>query len=140
MNALSKPGNAGEAVASGRFRPRVLIVDDEPDFLFILHEILGDGYETMSLPSGDRFFETVFSFSPDLIILDVEMPGADGFVLCRRLKSLERMRDLPVLLLTGRRSDEDFISNLSAGGDAFLTKPVDERVLRRHVVTLLKSY
>ncbi|PIP81711.1 MAG: hypothetical protein CO113_12105 [Elusimicrobia bacterium CG_4_9_14_3_um_filter_62_55] len=120
-------------------RPLLLLVDDDEDFLTVMREILLPRYDVITLGDGGEFFETVFEVNPDLILLDVNMPGPDGFILCRRLKALKRLRSIPVLFITGNLRDEDFIENLDAGGNAFLTKPVDTGELIDHIESLLAS-
>ena len=126
-----------KSTRTGRDRPLVLMVDDDEDFQTVMREWLQDTFDTVSLTDGGEFLETVVESDPDVIVLDVELPGPDGFRLCRVLQRYERLRKIPVLFLTGRASDEDFLRNLDSGGSAFLTKPVDPEELKRHLETLL---
>src|SRR5438309_11704057 len=104
-------------------KPRILMVDDDNDFQVIVRKWLSPRYDHLGLTSGADLTEYLEAAEPDLVILDVRMPGPDGFQLCRRIRSDSRFCDLPVLFLTGCKEDEDFIKNLNAGGTAYLTKP-----------------
>ncbi|OIO12010.1 MAG: hypothetical protein AUJ52_01045 [Elusimicrobia bacterium CG1_02_63_36] len=123
-----------------RDRPWILMLDDDDDLQLVLRKLLQKRYDTVSLPHGEEFFHAVSMVMPDLIILDVEMPGPNGYTLCRRLKSIDRFKRIPVLFLTGKRSDEDFLDHLETGGDAFLTKPFDQDELVFTVERLLEKY
>lgn len=118
---------------------RILIVDDQPDNLLILEDLLGrhytvhaacDGEEALTrLADGDR---------PDLMLLDVVMPGMDGFEVCRRVKAAPGLRDMPVLLLTGLESAADEEYGLSLGADDFIHKPYSPPVVLARVNNHLK--
>jgi CheY-like chemotaxis protein len=138
MNTTETQGKA--AAEAPRERPWILMLDDDADFQLVLRRLLQIRYDTVSLPHGEEFFHAVSTMLPDLIILDVEMPGADGYTLCRRLKAIERFRQIPVLFLTGKRTDEDFLDHLDTGGNAFLTKPFDEDELLFTIERLLEKY
>jgi len=125
---------------SVRKAPWILMLDDDDDFQLILRRMLQGKYDTVSLPHGEEFFHVVNSIMPDLIILDVEMPGPSGYTLCQRLKSIDRFKKIPVLFLTGQRTDEDFLEHLDTGGDAFLTKPFDRDELLLTIESLIKKY
>lgn len=123
----------------GGDRPTVFIVDDDEDTRLILREWLAQRYNTLCVADGEALFEELDELTPDLVVLDVKMPGPDGFRLCRELRRRPKLRDVPVLFLTGCRSDEDFARNLDAGGNAYLTKPVDQGVLMSLIDDLLQS-
>jgi len=111
----------------------VLIVDDKPDNLLLLKRILlQHGYEVRTETSGARALEAARLQVPDLILLDILMPGMDGYEVCRRLKADDRMRDVPVLFLSALDEAEDKVKAFAAGGVDYITKPfqVDEVVAR----------
>ncbi len=110
-------------------KPRVLMIDDDPDFQMIVRAWLADRYEHIALSGGEDLLEQLSGLEPDLVILDVQMPGPDGFRLCRRIRGDARFVDLPVVFLTGCKEDEAFIKNLDVCGTAFLTKPVERKRL-----------
>ncbi|MDE2039269.1 MAG: response regulator [Elusimicrobia bacterium] len=107
------------------------MVDDDGDFQAVVREWICARYEHVALSDGEGLEELLESLAPDLLILDVRMPGLDGFKLCKRLRADERYAELPVLFLTACKEDADFLSNLEAGGTAYLTKPVARKDLLR---------
>jgi two-component system, OmpR family, response regulator MprA len=101
---------------------RILIVDDDPPVLRMLVRTLGaEGYETVAAPDGGAALAAVERSMPDLVVLDVAMPGLDGLQVCRRLR--EKGVGAPVLLLTARDTVDDRVAGLDAGADDYLVKP-----------------
>ena len=121
----------------GRQTVKIVIVDDEPDFLKIVDDWMRPRYELTTLTSGEGLREELAALEPDLLILDVRLPGADGFALCRQVRADARFADLPVLFLTASHSDVDFVKNIRAGGTAYLTKPVERKELLAKIEELL---
>lgn len=118
---------------------KVLMVDDDPDFQTIVRDWISPRYEHIGLLSGEDLLEEIAGIEPDLIILDVRMPGPSGFKLCSRIRADQRSRDLPILFLTGCKEDTDFIKNLDVGGTAYLTKPVSRKRLLSRLDELLQN-
>jgi two-component system, OmpR family, response regulator len=112
-------------------QPRLLVVDDEPNILELLSATLRfSGFEVASASTGHEALAMAQSFKPDLLVLDVMMPGIDGFDVARRLRAGGART--PVLFLTARDSDEDKITGLTIGGDDYVTKPFSlEEVIAR---------
>ena len=110
---------------------RLLVVDDEPNILELLAATLRfSGFEVASASTGHEALEATQTFKPDLIVLDVMMPGIDGFDVAKRLRA-GGVRT-PVLFLTARDSDEDKVTGLTIGGDDYVTKPFSlEEVIAR---------
>jgi serine phosphatase RsbU (regulator of sigma subunit) len=111
----------------------ILIVDDNPTNLQLLSETLGErGYRVRAVTSGARALESVAAEPPDLILLDIRMPGMDGFEVCRQLKRDPRMQETPVLFISALDDLADKVSAFSAGGVDYITKPFHvEEVLAR---------
>lgn len=111
----------------------ILGVDDQPENIAILKAVLESaGYAFLEASSGPDCLSLAARSSPRLILLDIQMPGMDGFETCRRLRSDWRLKSVPVAFLTGRRSAEDVRAGIEAGGNDFITKPFDhERLLSR---------
>jgi CheY-like chemotaxis protein len=109
-------------------KPRIVVVDDAPDFLRLVERWLRDEYDVACLPGGTAIVQEIHVLEPDLVLLDAHMPGVDGFEICRRLRS-EGNLDLPVLFLTGSETDEDFLLHLQSGGSRYLTKPITRKEL-----------
>jgi len=110
---------------------RLLVVDDEPNILELLAATLRfSGFEVASAPDGYAALATAHDFHPDLILLDVMMPGIDGFEVARRLSAAGSRP--PVLFLSARDGDDDKLTGLTIGGDDYVTKPFSlEEVVAR---------
>ncbi len=120
---------------------RVLLVDDNPRNLFIMEKILGDAYLHSSTTSGEEALEIAASFRPDLILLDIMMPGIDGYETCRRLRA-GRIAGFPkVIMVSARAMTRERLEGYQAGADDYLTKPfsADELLAKVRVYSRLKS-
>jgi len=115
------------------------MVDDEIDFQTIVHSWLEPKFAHVALKDGDELIGAMKSGAPDLVILDLNLPGADGFELCRRIRATPGYERTPVLFLTGSRERADYRRNIGAGGDGFVTKPVGRRQLLGAIEALLAS-
>lgn len=111
----------------------ILIVDDTPANLGVLVETLGAaGYQLMVAEDGEEALAQTVQTQPDLILLDVMMPGIDGFETCRRLKAREATSDVPVLFMTALNETADKVKAFAAGGVDYITKPIEhEEALAR---------
>ncbi len=111
----------------------ILIVDDTPNNIRILFDILhGAGFKVSVVKSGEMALEKVPFIQPDLILLDVMMPGIDGFETCRRLKADESTKDIPVIFMTALSEVENKVKGLQLGAVDYITKPIQvEEVLAR---------
>ncbi len=100
---------------------RILIVDDEPQIRRIMRTtLIGAGYEVEDARTGDEAMDKVGRFRPDLVLLDINMPGMNGLDLCRELQATT---DVAIIMLTVRDSESDKVAALDAGADDFVTKP-----------------
>jgi CheY-like chemotaxis protein len=107
---------------------KILIVDDEPDILkIVIFRLKTKGYQTISATSGENALQLLAGDRPDLIILDLRLPGINGDEVCRKIKSDERLKDIPVILLTASTGQD--IEKLSKGIGAvdFIRKPFDSQ-------------
>ncbi len=106
-------------------RSRILVVDDDPIMLRAVSQpLLHKGYEVVPVEGGDDAVDWLADHTPDLIILDVVMPGLSGFDVCRIVREAAATRKTPVIFLTARRGRDDMDEARQAGSDLFLTKPV----------------
>lgn len=113
-----------------RNRPLVAVVDDEVDFLALVERWLQREYRVVCYTSASDALEALPSLAPDLVLLDIHMPGGSGFALCRALRGDARTTWSPIVFLTGSRSDEDFLLHMESGGSRYLNKPISrERLL-----------
>ncbi len=121
-------------------RPRILVVDDHPSSRMTAVALLSvEGYDVVEAESGITALESVAHLTPDLILLDVMMPGMDGFEVCRQLKEDEHTRLIPVIFITALNDRRSRLRGIEAGGDDFLTKPFDQLELSARVKSLVRS-
>ncbi|HEV7787288.1 MAG TPA: response regulator [Thermoanaerobaculia bacterium] len=117
---------------------RVLIVDDEPNIVLSLEFLLRQqGYEVSVARDGEEALAAAESWRPDLVVLDVMLPGLDGFEVCRRLRERPENAGLKILLLTARGREVERVRGLEEGADAYVRKPFSTRQLMRTVAELL---
>jgi len=111
-------------------KPRLLIVDDTQSNLEVLLGILSDEYDVRVALDGEKALKLVSKVQPHLILLDVMMPVMDGYEVCRRMRAMEDMRDVPILFLTARTDDESETAGLSLGAVDYIIKPFNPDVIR----------
>jgi putative two-component system response regulator len=117
----------------------VLIVDDEPPNRELLRRMLArDGVETVTAADGHEALAAVSKRAPDLVLLDIGLPGINGFEVCRALKASRATRLIPVVMVTGMIDRRHRISGIEAGADDFLSKPFDTEELKARVRSLLR--
>ena len=120
--------------------PTVLLVDDSPDNLLILGDILIDaGYEVVYAENGLSGLERTRHMRPDLILMDVRMPGMDGLEACRSLKQQQDLQDIPVILMSSQRGGSLRQEALAAGGTDFWEKPISIDHLRKTLKNVLPT-
>jgi DNA-binding response OmpR family regulator len=117
----------------------IAIVDDEENIRILLEKILKKGeYIILQARSGPALFEIMKNQKPDVILLDVMLPGVDGFQICKQLKAAPETADIPVIMLTVLSRPEDISQGLTAGATAYMTKPFDPRELEQEIALALK--
>lgn len=122
-----------------RTPPRILIVDDNPTNVKVLQtRLAAEGYEILTAADGEEGLAAARQHTPDLILLDVMMPKLDGFEVCRRLRADAAFPFTPIIMVTAMADSKDVIAGLEAGGDEYLTKPVDHAALAARVRSMLR--
>jgi two-component system sensor histidine kinase/response regulator len=122
---------------------RILIVDDIPANIDVLYKTLATyGYELSIALSGEKALDSTPIFLPDLILLDIMMPGIDGFETCRRLKSNKATQNIPIIFLTAKTGEEDIVKGFELGAMDYITKPFkqEEVLVRVHNQLMLRRY
>ena len=118
---------------------RIFLVDDTQANLNLLQALLEpEGYLVSVAPNGEFALRIVGRVNPDLILLDVQMPGIDGFEVCRRLKEDPRTRDIPVIFITAEDTTESLVNGFEVGGVDYIKKPFQEREVLARVQTHLE--
>jgi adenylate cyclase len=118
---------------------RILIVDDNLTNVKVLQtRLAAEGYEVITASDGEEGLAAARQHTPDLILLDVMMPRLDGFEVCRRLRADSAFPFTPIIMVTAMADSKDVIAGLEAGGDEYLTKPVDHAALAARVRSMLR--
>lgn len=117
----------------------ILIADDEPDILEILNfNLLSEGYQVIKTTNGNEAVRLAKLYKPDLIILDVMMPGKTGFEVCKILRSNNEFENTIIIFLTALNDESTEIKGLETGGDDYITKPISPKVLISRVNALFR--
>lgn len=120
-------------------KKKVLIVDDSPTVVAMTRSMLEEsGYEAISASSGPEALESIKAQKPDLILLDVMLPGMDGYQVCRLVKFDESSKNIPVIMLTSRAADSDKEKASQVGADSYLIKSFGDDVLANKIKELIK--
>lgn len=118
---------------------KILIVEDEKDILeLIAFNLECTGYTVFKASNGEEGVEIVKKHLPDLILLDLMMPGIDGFDVCRTLKQNKNTKNIPIIMLTARGEDTDIVSGLELGAEDYITKPFSPKILIARIRTVLR--
>ena len=135
---LIEPGPAGAPpeAAPGR-RPRLLVVDDQPVNIQAIYQAFAADHQVLMATSGAQALALCASQQPDLVLLDVVMPGMDGHQVCRQLKSDPATRDIPVIFVTAHNDEAAEAQGLDLGAVDFISKPINPRIVRARVRTHL---
>jgi len=135
----SRPAVGGSGGKAPGARKKVLVVDDEKDIVDLVAYNLGrNGFEPLIASSGDLALDIAAREVPDLIILDLMLPGLDGTEVARRLKSDAKTAAIPIIMLTAKGEETDVVVGLTLGADDYVTKPFSMKVLLARVGTVLR--
>ena len=119
-------------------KPTILAVDDMTTTLLLLHDLLKDTYEVKIAKSGTKALEILESPNDiDLILLDIEMPDINGYDVCKRIKNNETIKNIPIIFITGRTSQEDEEYGLNLGAIDYITKPFNKAIVKLRIKNYL---
>ena len=130
----SDPLPAPEAAAP---RPRLLVVDDQPINVQALYQAFSADHQVIMATNGEQVLSACAAKLPDLVLLDIEMPGMDGYEVCRRLKADAATRDIPVIFVSAHSDEAAEARGLDLGAVDFISKPINPRIVRARVKTHL---
>lgn len=120
-------------------KEKILVIDDEEDILELLkYNLSREGYKVSCAASGEETLKAVRSRIPDLILLDLMLPGIDGLDVARQLKNDAKTKDVPIVILTAKGEEADIVTGLELGADDYVTKPFSPRVLLARVRAVLR--
>ncbi|WP_439537492.1 response regulator transcription factor [Methyloversatilis sp.] len=118
---------------------KILIADDEPNILISLEFLMKrEGYEVTVARDGVEALAAIVATRPDLVLLDVMMPGKTGFEVCQEVRAQDGLKDVRILMLTAKGRDTDVAKGLALGADAYVTKPFSTRELVLKVRSMLE--
>ena len=120
-------------------RETVLVVDDEEDILeLVKYNLEKEGYTVVGVTTGEDALAAARRKVPDVLVLDLMLPGVDGLEVCRRLKADETTRHIPIIMLTAKGSEADIVTGLELGAADYVTKPFSPRVLTARLKAVLR--
>src|SRR5207248_5948164 len=130
---LTEPAPVLTAMA----RPRILIIEDERALTDVLaYNLQREGYETFLAHEGQEGLRKAQTLLPDLILLDLMLPGMSGLDVCRELRAGERTRDIPIIMITAKAEETDQVVGFKLGADDYVTKPFSVKVLLERIKAL----
>ena len=120
-------------------KEKILVVEDEKDISeLVLYNLTREGYRLIETDNGEKALDFVKKESPDLLILDLMLPGIDGLEVCKILKRDESTRHIPIIMLTAKGEETDIVVGLQLGADDYVTKPFSPKVLVARIKTILR--
>jgi two-component system alkaline phosphatase synthesis response regulator PhoP len=118
---------------------KILVVDDEGNIReLVRYNLAREGYQVTTVGSGEEALKQASSKPPDLIVLDLMLPGMDGFAVCRQLKNDARTTHIPIVMLTVKGEESDIVVGLELGADDYITKPFSPKVLLARIKAVLR--
>jgi DNA-binding response OmpR family regulator len=141
---MHQPGEfhepTGSTTSAASFRPVIFVVEDEEDIArLISHHLQAAGFEVQSFVSGASVLAEAVREMPALFLLDVMLPGTDGFELCRHIRQTPVLSATPIIFLTAKTGEADRVKGLELGGDDYITKPFSPRELVARIRSVLRG-
>ena len=120
-------------------KPSILVVEDEEDLReIIIYNLEREGYKNIGVESGEQGLEQAIKLKPDLMILDLMLPGMNGMDVCRHIKQDPTTQSIPIIIVSAKGEEADIVSGLELGADDYLTKPFSPRILLARARALLR--
>lgn len=120
-------------------RERILIVEDEEDIIdLVRYNLEKEGYQVTGVTSGEKALQVIKEKTPDLVLLDLMLPGMDGIEVCRKIKAEPKIAHLPVIMLTAKSEEADIVAGLELGAEDYVTKPFSPKVLISRIRNVLR--
>ncbi len=120
-------------------RQRIVVIEDEPDILEVIqYNLSREGFDVEGARDGESGLRQVRKGDPDLVLLDLMLPGVDGVELCRKLKEDELTRSIPIIMVTAKGEESDIVLGLGLGADDYITKPFSPKELVARVKAVLR--
>ena len=117
----------------------ILVIEDEKDILeLITFNLKNDGFNVITSIDGEEGLEKTRLYNPDLILLDIMLPGINGFQFCSSIKTSKKLKDIPVIILTALGDEKNIVKGLEKGADDYITKPFSNKVLLARIKNVLK--
>lgn len=130
---------SGSTGLTTTIRKTILVVEDEEDILELVeYNLAKSGFAVTTVTSGEEALASIRSRLPDLVLLDLMLPGIDGLEVCKILKTDPEMQSIPVVMLTAKGEESDIVTGLELGADDYITKPFSPKVLIARVRTVLR--
>src|ERR1700751_319793 len=140
MHLPAEPSERLNGGAALPYRPIIFVVEDEEDIArLISHNLQAAGFEVQSFVSGASVLTEAVRESPSLFLLDVMLPGTDGFELCRQIRQTPALSAIPIIFLTAKTSESDRVKGVELGGDDYITKPFSPRELVARIRSVLRG-
>lgn len=120
-------------------KENILVVEDEEDILeLVTYNLTKEGYTVTGLTAGDQAYPTAKNILPDLIVLDLMLPGMDGLDICKMIRKDSKTEHIPIIMLTAKSEESDIITGLELGADDYITKPFSPKVLIARIRSLFR--
>ncbi len=118
---------------------KIVIIEDEPDIVDVLaYNLSREGFQVVSAPDGESGLQEIRSQMPDLVLLDLMLPGFDGIDVCQRLKASETTRGIPIIMITAKGEERDVVLGLGVGADDYIVKPFSPKEVVARVKAILR--
>jgi len=120
-------------------KTKILVVDDDPMNLKFLKEILSDEYNIKAALSGEEALEIIFDFMPEILLLDIMMPGIDGYEVCKKIKANEKLANIIILLVSAKAMLNEKLRGFEVGADDYITKPFEHEELLAKIKVFIRQ-